>query len=73
MPWEPETFTPEQRYAAAKAIVHAQILVYRMRLQPAQFGPEHAAAVESAYLQVEDFLSMIHEDLYGLDGVEPQV
>jgi hypothetical protein len=42
--WQPEQFTGEQRYAAAKAVVRAQTLIDR--LDCAEFGSENEALVK---------------------------
>jgi hypothetical protein len=68
MAWIPEQFTPEQRFAAAKAIVHAQVSVDR--LDRSEFGADNAEVAARIYSRVDDLLAMIHEDIYGLAGAE---
>lgn len=52
MPWEPENFAPAERKAAGSAVVQAQVVVYKLRVNASEFGAEHAAAVTGAYLRV---------------------
>ncbi|MDQ2638070.1 MAG: hypothetical protein M3Y83_14475 [Actinomycetota bacterium] len=69
MSWEPEKFTPEQRKAAGRAITQAQIAVCRFRFSAAgPAGDACTTAALNAYLRVEDMLSMLYDDVYGLDG-----
>ncbi|BBZ65771.1 hypothetical protein MINS_12000 [Mycolicibacterium insubricum] len=68
MPWEPENFAPAERKAAGSAVVQAQVVVYKLRVNASEFGAEHAAAVTGAYLRVGDMLDMLYHDIYGLDG-----
>lgn len=71
MPWNPETFTPEQRRAAASALTQARISVYQ--LNRAEFGPSSAGIAARAYSRVDDLLAMIYDDLHGLDGSGAQI
>lgn len=64
--WAPESFTPEQRRAASKAIVRAQVLVDK--LDRKEFGVRNAEAVGRAYSRVDDLLAMLYDDVYGLDA-----
>lgn len=70
MPWEPEKFTAEQRYAAAKTVVHAQVSIDR--LDRNEFGPQHAETVKRAYLRIDDLLTMVIETLYAQDMLADQ-
>ena len=70
MAWEPESFTPEERRCAAKALVRAQALVDR--LDRDEFGEASADVVRHAYSRVDDLLAMLYDDLYGLDESNPQ-
>jgi hypothetical protein len=70
MAWEPESFTQEQRRAASKAIVRAQVLVDSLDCR--EFGTGSAEAVGRAYSRVDDLLAMLYDDLYGLDASAPQ-
>jgi hypothetical protein len=70
MTWNPDSFTPAQRQAAAKAIVRAQVIVDR--LDRNEFGPGCAEILARAYNRVDDMLAMLYDDLYGLDGGNPQ-
>lgn len=62
MAWEPEKYTREQRYAAAKTVIHGQGLIYRQ--DRSEFGKEHAEAVRKAYMRADDLLSMLMEAMY---------
>lgn len=66
MTWQPDTFTREERRAAAKAIVRAQVSVDR--LDRSEFGSENTELVKVVYRRIDDLLSMIHEDIYGYDA-----
>jgi hypothetical protein len=68
MAWEPESFTPEQRFAAAKAVVRAQVSVDHLDRE--ELGAQNADLVHKVYLRVDDLLAMIHEDIYGVTGAE---
>ena len=68
MVWTPESFTPEQRFAAAKAIVHAQVSVDR--LDRSEFGADNVELAARIYSRVDDLLAMIHEDIYGFAAAE---
>lgn len=69
MPWDPESFTLDQRRAAASAIVQAQVGLDR--LDRHQFGGESADLVDSVYARADDPLAMLYEDLFGFDRSEP--
>jgi hypothetical protein len=70
MAWERESFTPEQRRSAAKAIVRAQGLVGH--LDRTEYGPDNAEIVAKAYGRVDDMLAMLYDDIYGLGAVSAQ-
>lgn len=70
MSWRPETFTPEQRRAAAKTVVRAQVLVDQ--LDRNEFGRANAELITHVYSRIDDMLAMLYEDLYAFDDREPQ-
>jgi hypothetical protein len=59
--WEPESFSQEQRHAASKTIVRAQLLLDSLDCK--EFGTRNAEAVGRAYSRV---------DVFGLDASSPQ-
>ena len=67
--WEPEKFTREQRRAAGRTVVRAQVLVDR--LDRNEFGIANAGLVTSVYRRIDDLLSLLYQDLYGLDESKP--
>ena len=66
MAWAPESFTHEQRRAASKAIVRAQVLLDSLDCK--EFGIHNAEAVGRAYSRVDDLLAMLYDDIYGIDA-----
>ena len=70
MAWEPDSFTPEERRSAAKALVRVQALVDR--LDRNEFGEASADVVRRAYSRADDLLAMLYDDLHGLDESNPQ-
>lgn len=57
--WRPDEFTHEQRSAARRTVTQA-VRVIR-KLDPCEWGPEHADAVRAAYRRFDDLLQMIYE------------
>lgn len=70
MTWEPESFTSDQRRAAAKAVVRAQGLLDH--LDRKEFGLNNAEMVTRIYARVDDMLAMLYDDLYGSDSITAQ-
>jgi hypothetical protein len=70
VPWRPESFDLAQRRAAAGAI--AQMANIVGRLDREEFGRPNKELVAKVYSRVDDMLAMLYDDLYGLDGCEPQ-
>ncbi|VEG42737.1 Uncharacterised protein [Mycolicibacterium flavescens] len=65
MAWKPESFSQNERHAAAKTVVQAQVMLDR--LNRSEFGLENVELVQKAYLRIDDMLAMLHESLYNLD------
>lgn len=70
MSWEPQSFTRDQRRGAGKTIGRVQSLIHH--LDPHEFGPDSADLIPQAYSRVDDLLDMVYQDIYGIDGTNPQ-